>query len=152
MTPDQVAKALLQIADGIEKSKKPQVSLVAQDISKVISEISASPIQIRKAAWRVSGPPASFTVRSSKKSAEETCRRIAGLMMRLAEDEELGPWDLEEGERTEDKWEDARKETSNEEKLESKLKFLKRQIDKFISAIKSGEEPEGESEVFTSAK
>jgi len=73
-------------------------------------------------------------------------------MMRLAEDEELGPWDLEEGERTEDKLEDARKETSNEEKLESKLKFLKRQIDKFISAIKSGEEPEGESEVFTSAK
>jgi hypothetical protein len=87
-----------------------------------------------------------------KIAVDDICKRIASVMIRIAQEaEELGLWDLDEGERTVLKWDDARKETNNEENLESKLKLLKRQIDKFINSFKGSEKEMPESEVITSA-
>jgi hypothetical protein len=144
MTPSQVAASLSKIAARIENSKQPQVSEVVRDLSEVLSEIDTP--QVRKAAWKVSGP--AVTVRPTRVSTKETCRKIAGLMVRLAEDNN-SPWDLDDGERTEAKWKEARGE-NEKENLESKLKLLKRQIDKFIEVIKHGEFEEEDLESIVS--
>jgi hypothetical protein len=174
-TPNQISERLRLIASKLEISKHPNQDLVVNDLKLVLLSLLS-----RTASSRRIGPniPAKISVDVSvddqfdhiiksldgfnnqnydsttikKIAVDDICKRIASVMIRIAQEaEELGLWDLDEGERTVLKWDDARKETNNEENLESKLKLLKRQIDKFINSFKGSEKEMPESEVITSA-
>lgn len=147
---------LLKVAKYIESGKPKQ-----QDVVKMLGRVFDVPKQPRQASHSKNGPsvPTKLSVDVSiddkfnsvmdslskfqnyenKSLVLSTVIDIKNVISKIAEEiEEIGLWELDEGERTIAKWDYARRENSDAEALESSLKSVKREIDTFIDAIKGG--------------
>lgn len=128
--PSVVSAHLRRLASELETSDAPSLSATKAQIANVLKAIHGEHIKAE-------------------------ARRIAAEMVRLAQEEiEVSMWDTEEGKDVDFAYGEAHRE-DKPEKLEPKLKLLKRRIDNFIEEIvrPPGEKkPEhDESEVYTSA-
>lgn len=113
-SPSQIANSLRRIAAGIDNSQNPDQRLVVRDLKKVLASVGGD-------------------------TTSSFAKKIASQMYRFAKKsgEDFSAWELEEGKRTEDVYEHARKQKDDED-VESGLKMLKRQVDRFLKELVEG--------------
>ncbi len=133
MGPDRAAAVLRRLASEVESSDSPSLSGLRRRLAMVAAAMTGAD------------------------PSEERAKRIAAEIVRLALDEidvTTDLWGGQEGEDVDAAYEWSKKQTE-EEKLESSLKLLKRKVDTFIQELTRGSDDKkpgsDDSGVVTSA-